>query len=57
MVVVLIHGCLLRGTGEVLWCLGGGLLFLTLKDLEADLFLPLLFLGLGGGDLILADGL
>ena len=42
---------------SVLGCLGGGLLFLTLRDLEADLFMPLLFLGLGGGDLLLADGL
>ena len=41
---------------SVLGCLGGGLLFLTLRDLEADLFLPLLFLGLGGGVLLLGEG-
>ena len=30
---------------------------MTLRDLEADLFLPLLFLGLGGGVLLLVEGL
>ena len=69
--MVLVPGCLLRPGMDwcaslfleledrdcVLGCLGGGLLFLTLRDLEADLFLPLLFLGLGGGVLLLAEGL
>jgi hypothetical protein len=38
-------------------CLWWGLLFLTLKDLEADLCLLFLFLGLDGGDLLLDVGL
>ena len=46
----------LEDKDSVLECLGGGLLFLTLWDLEADLVLPLLFLGLGGGVILLAEG-
>ena len=46
----------LEDKDSVLECLGGGLLFLVLWDLEADLDLPLLFLGLGGGDILLAEG-
>ena len=47
----------LEDKDSVLWCLGEGLPFLTLSDLEADLFLLLLFLGLGDGVFFLAEGL
>jgi hypothetical protein len=47
----------LQDKDSVVRCLGGGLFSLTLKVLEADLFLPLLFLGLGGGDLLLTGDL
>ena len=46
----------LEDRDSVLECLGGGLLFMVLWDLEADLGLPLLFLGLGGGVILLAEG-
>ena len=46
----------LEDRDSVLECLGGEFLFLVLRDLEADLDLPLLFLGLGGGVILLAEG-
>ena len=41
----------------VLLCLGGGLVFLTLRDLDTDLCLLSLVFGVAGGVLLLVVGL
>jgi hypothetical protein len=42
---------------RVLLCIGCGLLFLTLSDMDTDLSLLSLFFGEAGGDLLLDTGL